>query len=53
MEKKFFCVGYSIVKYYLNGYPMEMIEMHMANYIEVELITTFAGRGCGWLVFGC
>ena len=39
--KKFFCVGYSIVKYYLNGYPMEMIEMHMANYIEVELIATF------------
>lgn len=40
-EKKFFCVGYSTVKYYLNGYPMEMIEMHMANYIEVELIATF------------
>lgn len=40
-EKKFFCVGYSPVKYYLNGYPMEMIEMHTANYIEVELIATF------------
>lgn len=40
-DKKFFCVGYSIVKYFLNGYPMEMIEMHMANYIEVELIATF------------
>ncbi len=42
--KKFFCVGYSIVKYYLNGYPMEMIEMHMANYIEVELIATFCRK---------
>lgn len=40
-DKKFFCVGYSTVKYFLNGYPMEMIEMHMANYIEVELIATF------------
>ena len=40
-DKKFFCVGYSTVKYYLNGYPMEMIEMHLANYIEVELIATF------------
>lgn len=40
-DKKFFCVGYSAVKYYLNGYPMEMIEMHMASYIEVELIATF------------
>ena len=40
-DKKFFCVGYSTVKYFLNGYPMEMIEMHLANYIEVELIATF------------
>lgn len=40
-KKHFFCVGYSTVKYYLNGYPMEMIEMHMANYIEVDLIATF------------
>ncbi len=40
-EKKFYCVGYSTVKYFLNGYPMEMIQMHTANYIEVELIATF------------
>lgn len=40
-EKNFFCVGYSTVKYFLNGYPMEMIAMHMASYIEVELIATF------------
>lgn len=40
-DKKFYCVGYSTVKYFLNGYPMEMIEMHMANFIEVELIATF------------
>lgn len=40
-EKHFFCVGYSPVRYYLNGYPMEMIEMHTANSIGVELIATF------------
>lgn len=40
-EKHFFCVGYSTVKYYLNGYPMEMLEMHTANNIGVELIATF------------
>lgn len=40
-EKQFFCVGYSTVKYYLNGYPMEMIEMHSANSIGVEMIATF------------
>lgn len=40
-DKKFYCVGYSTVKYYLNGYPMEMIERHMANFIEVDLLATF------------
>lgn len=38
--KKFFCVGYSIVKYYLKA-TRGNVEMHMANYIEVELIATF------------
>ncbi|MBO5489692.1 MAG: rod shape-determining protein, partial [Eubacterium sp.] len=38
---KFFCVGYSAVKYYLNDYPMEMIEMHTASSIGVDLIATF------------
>ena len=40
-DKRFYCVGYSPVKYYLNGYPMEMIEQHMASSIGVEMITTF------------
>ena len=40
-EKNFFCVGYSTVKYYLNGYPMEMLEMHTANSIGVDLLATF------------
>lgn len=40
-EKKFYCVGYSAAKYYLNGYPMELLGMHLANTIGVDLIATF------------
>lgn len=40
-KRQFFCVGFSTVKYFLNGYPMEMIELHKANKIGVELIATF------------
>ncbi len=40
-DKHFYCVGYSPVKYYLNGYPMEMIEKHMASSIGVDMIATF------------
>ena len=40
-DKQFFCVGYSTVKYYLNEYPMEMIELHTAQNIGVDLIATF------------
>ncbi len=40
-EKKFYCVGYSPKKYYLNGYPMEMLTLHSANNIGVDLIATF------------
>ncbi len=40
-DKHFYCVGYSPVKYYLNGYPMEMLEQHMAASIGVEMIATF------------
>ena len=40
-EKHFYCVGYTTVKYYLNEYPMEMIELHSATSIGVDLIATF------------
>lgn len=40
-DKRFYCVGYSPVRYYLNGYPMEMIEKHMASSIGVDMIATF------------
>lgn len=38
---RFYCVGYSPVKYYLNGYPMNKLTGHRAGKIEVELLATF------------
>ena len=38
---KFYCVGYTVVKYYLNGYAISTLERHKANSISVDLIATF------------
>lgn len=38
---KFYCVGYSIVKYYLNGDVMSNLEGHKAEVISEEIIATF------------
>ncbi len=40
-EIKFYCVGHSVVRYYLNGYPMGNLEGHKARIIGVDLIATF------------
>ncbi|MBO4396140.1 MAG: pilus assembly protein PilM [Eubacterium sp.] len=40
-DKKFFCVGYSAARYYLNGYQMDMLEQHPAKSIGMDLIATF------------
>lgn len=40
-EEKFYCVGYSTVHYYMNGYPMSNLEGHKAYKIGEELIATF------------
>lgn len=40
-DVKFYCVGYTVVKYYLNGYPMTTIQKHKAKNISVDLIATF------------
>lgn len=41
LEDKFYCVGYSTVHYYMNGYPMSNLEGHKAHKIGEELIATF------------
>lgn len=38
---KFYCVGYSVVKYYLNGEVFSSIEGHKADVIAEDIIVTF------------
>ncbi|MCR5591528.1 MAG: rod shape-determining protein [Lachnospiraceae bacterium] len=40
-DLKFYCVGYTVVKYYLNGYAITTLERHKATSISVDLIATF------------
>lgn len=40
-DMKFYCVGYSVVKYYMNNYPMGNLLDHKAKCISLELIATF------------
>lgn len=37
----FYCVGYSVISYYLNGYPITILNDHKANKIGTELLATF------------
>ncbi len=38
---RFYCVGYSVVRYYMNGYQMGNLEGHKARTIGEDLIATF------------
>lgn len=38
---RFYCVGNTPIKYYLNGYGINSLEGHKANKIGVDLIATF------------
>ena len=38
---KFYCVGYTPMRYYLNGYPIGNLEGHKAGTIAADLIATF------------
>ncbi len=37
----FYCVGYSVIRYFLNGYSMIKLEGHKASKIGTELLATF------------
>lgn len=37
----FYCVGYSVIHYYLNDYPMTKLEGHKAAKIGADMIATF------------
>ena len=38
---KFYCVGYTIIRYYLNGYQISNLQGHKAKRVGADLITTF------------
>ncbi|MDD3204117.1 MAG: cell division FtsA domain-containing protein [Lachnospiraceae bacterium] len=40
-DMQFYCVGYSVIRYFMNGYPMGNLEEHTAKNIGVDLIATF------------
>lgn len=40
-DMKFYCVGYTVMKYYMNDYPMSNLENHKAKVIAADLIATF------------
>lgn len=40
-DMKFYCVGYSVVHYYINHYPITNPEGHKARVISADMIATF------------
>lgn len=40
-EMKFYCVGYTPMRYYMNGYQIGNLEGHRAKTIGIDLIATF------------
>lgn len=40
-DTRFFCVGYTVVKYFMNDLQMSVLDKHKAKKISVELIATF------------
>lgn len=43
-EGRLYCVGYSVIRYYLNGYPMSNLLGHKGEKIEAKVIATFLPR---------
>ena len=41
LDMKFYCVGYTVMHYYMNHYPMSNLENHKAKIIAADLIATF------------
>lgn len=41
LDMKFYCVGYSVVHYYMNGYMIGNLEGHKAKSVGADIIATF------------
>ncbi|MBD5135869.1 MAG: cell division protein FtsA [Lachnospiraceae bacterium] len=40
-KMRFYCVGYTVIKYYLNDYVIANLEGHKANKISADILATF------------
>ena len=40
-DVRFYCVGYTVIRYYMNDYPMGNLEDHKAKKISADMIATF------------
>ncbi len=40
-DSDYFCVGYSVIRYYLNQYMISNLEGHKGNHIAMDMIATF------------
>lgn len=40
-DDKYYCVGYTVIKYYLNGYEISNLEGHKARKIGGDILATF------------
>lgn len=41
LDIKFYCVGYSVIRYYLNHYATTSLEGHKGSFIGADIIATF------------
>lgn len=41
MDEKYYCVGYTVIKYFLNDYEITNLEGHKARKISGEILATF------------
>jgi cell division protein FtsA len=39
--ERYYCVGYSVVRYYLNGYPITNLAGHSGSLISADILVTF------------
>ena len=40
-EERYYCVGYTVIKYYMNGYEISNLEGHKARRISGDVLATF------------
>jgi len=40
-HERYYCVGYSVVRYYLNGYPITNLAGHSGSLIGADILATF------------